>query len=143
MNALVSAHSGLRWLVLLSLLVAILVAFLSRKNNSIEKKQKISYLLALVFSHIQLLIGIVLYFFHSGKVVFSSETMSNPITRFFTVEHLLGMVIAIALITIGYSKAKKQQSNKKIFSFYLIALVIIFASIPWPFREALGVMNWA
>ena len=143
MNALVSAHSGLRWLVLISLLVAISIAFFSRRKKSIEKNQKISYLLALILSHIQLLIGFVLYFFHSGKVAFSKDTMSDPVSRFFTVEHLLGMVIAIAVITIGYSKAKKQQSNKKIFSFYLIALVIIFASIPWPFREALGVMNWA
>ena len=98
--------------------------------------------LALISSHIQLLIGLILYFL-SSKVVFSKETMGNTITRFFTVEHVLGMVLAIALVTIGYSKSKKAKNNKKILLFYALALVVIFLSITWPFREALGVVNWA
>jgi len=142
MKALVSAHSGLRWIVLLALLFSIVVSLINRDSNEISKKQKLIYLAALISSHIQLLIGLILYFL-SSKVVFSKETMGNTITRFFTVEHILGMVLAIALVTIGYSKSKKAKSHKKILLFYALALLVIFLSIPWPFREALGVANWA
>ena len=142
MKALVSAHSGLRWIVLLALLFSIVVSLINRDSNEISKKQKLIYLAALISSHIQLLIGLILYFL-SSKVVFSKETMGNTITRFFTVEHVLGMILAIALVTIGYSKSKKAKNHKKILLFYTLALVVIFLSIPWPFREALGVANWA
>ncbi len=143
MNALVSAHSGLRWLLLLTIIISIVVSYVNRSSSVLEKKQKLIYLSAFIFSHIQLLIGLILYFFISPKVVFSNATMADKIARFFTVEHSLGMLIAIALITIGYIKCKKQNNHNRVFWFYLIALVIIFASIPWPFREALGVSNWA
>ena len=132
MQALVHAHSGLRWLVLLSILIAIIFSIINLSKSEIQKKQKIVYLIALIFSHIQLLIGLILYF-TSTKVLFSSDTMSNKIVRFFTVEHTLGMIIAIALITIGYSKSKKMQSHGKIALFYSIALLLILVSIPWYF----------
>lgn len=135
-----SAHSGLRWLVLLSILSALIFSLINIKKSGIEKPQKMAYLFSLVFCHIQLLIGIVLYFI-SPKVNFEN-TFSNPASRFFTVEHTIGMLLAIALITIGYSKSKKSQRHKTIFIFYLFAFVIILASIPWPFRTELGVVDW-
>ena len=141
-EALNHSHSGLRWVLLILLVAAIVVSFLNRSKATIEKKQKLTYLLALVFSHVQLLIGLALYFIYSGKVVFSNATMSDSVARFFTVEHLFGMLVAIALITIGYSKGKKAQSHSKVFWYYLVALVLIFASIPWPFRAELGVSTW-
>ena len=140
MQALVHAHSGLRWLVLLSVLTAIIVSILNLQRSEIQKKQKMIYLIGLIFSHTQLLIGIVLYF-TSNKVVFSSGIMGDKIVRFFTVEHSLGMILSIILITIGYSKSKKMQSHRKIAWFYSIALLLIIVSIPWPFRD-LGVFNW-
>ena len=126
--------------VLLSILTAIIVSILNLQKSEIQKKQKMIYLIGLIFSHTQLLIGIVLYFI-SNKVVFSSETMGDKIVRFFTVEHSLGMILSIILITIGYSKSKKMQSHRKIAWFYSIALLLIIVSIPWPFRD-LGVFNW-
>jgi hypothetical protein len=72
--------------------------------------------------------------------------MSNALLRFFTMEHLVGMLIAITLITIGRIKGKKitdsVKRHKLTFWYFLIALVIMFASIPWPFRafaEAAGI----
>jgi len=140
MQALVHAHSGLRWIVLLSILTAIIVSILNSKKSEILKKHKMVYLIGLIFSHTQLLIGIVLYY-TSNKVVFTVETMGDKIVRFFTVEHSLGMILSIILITIGYSKSKKMQSHRKIAWFYSIALLLIVISIPWPFRD-LGVFNW-
>ena len=91
--------------------------------------------------HIQFLAGLVLYFV-SPKVAFISETMSNKLLRFFTVEHSLMMTIAMILITIGHSKSKKAtldtQKFKSIAVYYTIAFIIIMIAIPWPFRTALG-----
>ncbi len=86
------------------------------------------------------MLGIVLYVMEQRWTGFSH--MKVTILRFFAVEHTLGMVIAIALITIGYSKSKKAETDEKKFGkigvFYLIALILILVSIPWPFRTALG-----
>lgn len=137
---LVKSHSGLRWLVLFALVAAIVNAVTNTSNNQPNKKNGIA-LIALITSHIQLVIGIVLLFL-SEKVSFESGWMKNAVTRFFGMEHVLMMIIAVVLITIGYSKSKKQRTlgaaNKKIQLFYIIALLVILAAIPWPFRENLG-----
>ena len=136
---LVHAHSGLRWLVLVFLILAIVTA--ARKQNgsaTYGASDKRVSLLALIFTHVQLILGLILYFI-SPKVVFSAETMGNTMMRFYTVEHITIMLLAIALITIGYSRAKRQPAdNQKIkttFRFYLIGLILILISIPWPFRN--------
>lgn len=129
------AHSGLRWVVLVLLVTAIAQAF-GNKETALTKGNRKIALFAMIFTHIQLLIGLALFFI-SNKVNLS-EPFLTAATRFYTVEHLAGMLIAIALITIGHSKAKKSGSFKPIATFYLIGLIIILASIPWPFREGLA-----
>jgi hypothetical protein len=131
-NGLVHAHSGLRWVVLVLLVAAIIHAFL-KKDFGLNKQNRKLALFAMISVHVQLLIGLVLYFI-SPKVQFSGEVMSSAVGRFYTVEHLLGMLLAIAVITIGHSKGKKTESFKPIAIYYLIGLVLIFVSIPWPFR---------
>lgn len=132
------AHSGLRWILLLLLLATIVNAAMnfSARNGYQEKDRKLS-LFALIFTHVQLILGIILYFI-SPKVQFVSGMMKDSMVRFYTVEHFSMMIIAIALITIGYSRAKKKTEPtakfKTTFWFYLIGLVVILASIPWPFR---------
>lgn len=135
---MIHAHSGLRWLLLLALIGAIVVSFKKMKaGEQFNSKVKLLGLLTLIFAHIQLLLGIVLYFI-SDKVQFIDGFMKNKVYRFYDLEHPVGMIIAITLITMGYSKSKKASSDKaklrKIFLFYTIALVIILATIPWPFR---------
>ena len=136
---LVHSHSGLRWLVLGLLLYAIYNA-LSGKNIY-EKRDKMINLFAMISLHIQLLLGLILYY-TSGNVSFDSGWMKNAVTRFYGMEHLLGMLLAIIVVTIGRKMAEKQEStaqkNKKIAVWYTIGLVLILASIPWPFREALN-----
>lgn len=137
-SILTHAHSGLRWLVLLFLVLAIVNAARKMGNAqaSFGATDKRLSLFALIFTHIQLILGLILYFI-SPKVQFSAETMSDSILRFYTVEHLSLMLIAIVLITVGYSKAKRQEGGKKFkttFWYYLIGLVLILVSIPWPFR---------
>lgn len=130
------AHSGFRWLVLLFLLVAIVNGLRNWKGaRPVGDAERKMNLFALIFTHIQFLGGLVLYFI-SSKVVFSGESMKIAMNRFFLVEHPFLMIIAIALITIGYSRAKRADNpglaSRRVFWFYLIGLVLILAGIPWP-----------
>ena len=133
------AHSGLRWILLVLLVVSIVNAYKKWKGNedftAIDNKLS---LFTLITAHIQLLLGLGL-FFTSIKVALSGLDMSNAIARFFTVEHTLGMLIAIVLITLGRIQSKKildsALKHKKIFTMFLIALILILVSIPWPFRN--------
>ena len=143
-NGLLHAHSGLRWIALILILFAIFNAARSQSSGDYVKKDKMLNLFAMVFLHIQLLIGFALFFINErGKVGFSEGWMSNSLFRFFGMEHILGMVIAIAVITMGRSKAEKKMrgsrnKHRKIMVSYTIGLILILASIPWPFRASLG-----
>jgi hypothetical protein len=136
-QGLLHAHSGLRWVVLILIIVNVInsVGGLSGNKVFTATDKKIS-LFTLIFTHLQAVLGIILYFM-SPKVQFSENTMSNSMLRFFTMEHTLMMLIAIVLVTFGNRMAKLGKV-KATFWYYFIALVIILAAIPWPFRAALG-----
>ncbi len=141
-SALLHAHSGLRWIALLLLIVAIFNAAKSQNSGKYLKKDKMLNLFAMIFMHIQLLIGLGLYFI-SPKVNFVEGWMKESLLRFFGMEHILLMIIAIAVITMGRSKAEKKlkgtrDKHRKIMVSYTIGLIIVLISIPWPFRETLG-----
>ena len=148
MGLLIQIHSFLRWIVLILLLAAIIKSLsgLMSKRAYAPSDNKISLFL-LISTHTQLLVGLALYFM-SSKVMFNSSTMQNNIARFFTVEHSTMMLIAIALITIGRISSKKAATDaakfKKAFWFFLIALLVILAAIPWPFMQVAkdAVIGW-
>ena len=135
-NILKHAHSGLRWVVLLLLLGAIIDSF--RKMGSKDAPLSKVALSGLIFTHVQLIIGLVLYFM-SPKVVFAASTMKESLLRFYTVEHLTGMLVAIGVITFGYSTGKRMlpsaAGHRRIAYLYLAGLLVMLASIPWPFRN--------
>tara|TARA_R110002096_G_scaffold391915_1_gene586799 strand:+ start:579 stop:1013 length:435 start_codon:yes stop_codon:yes gene_type:complete len=140
------AHSGLRWFALIVIIYTIINALTGvKQGKDFEKKDKMLGLVTLILFHTQLLIGLGLYF-SSVKVSFTSGFMKESLYRFFTMEHPLMMLISIVLVTIGYSKSKKADSSRmkfrKILVFYTIALIILLAGIPWPFRTALGINGW-
>ncbi len=96
-------------------------------------------LFALIVAHIQLLIGVLL-FFAAGYLAIIRETgmgeiMKNATLRSNVIEHPLTMIIAVILITMGYSKHKKKLTSKPKFKrlaiFYTIALILVLAKIPW------------
>lgn len=144
MSALIHTHSGLRWVVLILLLLAIFRAFARKNSGLYEKSDKMINLFTMVSLHIQLVLGLILYF-TSPKVVFVDGWMKVSQARFFGMEHILVMIIAIALVTIGRGKAERTTEPRKkhgyIALWYTIGLVLILASIPWPFRN-LGVTTW-
>lgn len=141
MRGLIAAHSGLRYIVLLLLVIAVVNALLNLKSGKFSKKDKLTNLFAMVVLHLQLLLGLALYFI-SPKVKFGSDTMSESIFRFFTVEHLLLMLIGIILVTLGYSKSKRQEDltrkHQLVLRYYGLGFIIIFLAIPWPFIYNVG-----
>lgn len=140
MKGLVAAHSGMRYIILLLIVIAIVNAIMNLKSDKFGKKDKLINLFAMVFLHIQLLVGLILYFIdlaNKTKVRFGEGMMSDPVARFFTMEHTLMMIVAITLVTIGYSKSKKAiEASKKhrlVLRYYGLGLIVIFVAIPWPF----------
>jgi heme A synthase len=126
-------HSGFRYIILVLFIYTILMAFIGwLGNRPYTNRNRVSNLVAMISAHTQLLIGIVLYFL-SPLVAFNSTTMKDPVTRYFTVEHWVMMVIALALITIGHSKSKKailpEAKHKTIALFYSLALLIIIGTL--------------
>jgi uncharacterized membrane protein SirB2 len=139
---LLHLHSGFRYIVLLLVLLAIIRAWLGwlGKVTYSESHRKLN-LFALISVHTQLLIGILLYFV-SPFVKFSSDTMKDATTRYWTVEHLTGMLIAIVLITIGHARSKRgatsDAKHKSIAIFYTLALIVIAIIIIFSKRGLLG-----
>ncbi len=138
-NGLLHAHSGLRWILLLLLVVTVFKSLMKwRSNATFTRGDRQLNLYTLVVTHIQFLLGLGLYL-HSSKVQFTAAAMKIPLTRFFTAEHSVLMLLAIVLVTIGYGRAKRMPEDvdkfKSTFRFFTLALLLLLAGIPWPFRN--------
>lgn len=140
-NFIQKLHSGWAYLALLLLIVAVVISIsgLIRKKEFSANDRKIG-LFALVFAHIQLLFGLFLYFisplgYSNIGTLGMGEVMKNAALRQTVIEHPITNIIAIILITIGWSKHKKAtmaaQKFKSIAIFYGIALVLLLSMIPW------------
>lgn len=131
-------HSYWAYLTLLVLIIAVLnatIGYFKNKDFSMAKDLRIS-LFALIFSHIQLLLGLVLYFVSPRFASWQTGgVMSDSLLRLVLVEHPFINIIAIALITIGWSKHKKETTSKRKFGkialFYGIGLFLILLRIPY------------
>jgi predicted acyltransferase len=131
-------HSGIAYLALLALLIVIalmLIGALSGREFS-EKDRKIA-MIAFIFCHIQLLVGLILYFVSplGFQLLTGGGAMSDPTARLTALEHPLINIIAIVLISIGYIRAKKMTVSKSkfrsIYMMYAIGFVLILSRIPW------------
>lgn len=133
----------MRWVILLLLLINILNHFSGATKPLVAKDKKLSLFL-LISAHITLLVGLYQYFF--GKFGFNligeygmGEVMKTSALRFWAVEHITGMLVAITLITVAHTTLKKSISGvnkrKKVGFLLLLALIIILLVVPWPFRE--------
>lgn len=128
-------HKGFAYIALLLLVVAVFnaAAGLFAKKKFTPRDRKIS-IFGLIGTHTQLLIGLILYFV-SPFGASSLGQMADRTLRLTSLEHPLVNIIAIALITIGWSKHKKQPTSKSKFKsiaiFYGIGLLLILSRIPW------------
>ena len=132
---LLHSHSGFRWVVLLLLLTAIIRAAIKKSGGVYGKSDKMINLFAMISVHIQITFGLVMLFF-GDKVIFHQGWMKDPVSRFFVMEHLTMMILAMILVTIGRKKAEKKETpaakHSAILIWYSITLIVILAAIPWP-----------
>lgn len=139
-TGLLHTHNLFRWLVLIVAVIAIEFAFAGwLKKRGWRKSDNVLGMLLTIFVDIQLVIGMVLYLFVSPltKAAFANfgAAMKNADLRFYAVEHILLMIIALVVIHIGRYKSKKAsdtvQKHKAAAIFYTIGLILILAGIPW------------
>ncbi len=139
-DAVKTLHSYWAYLVLLIVIIAVVnaIAGMSSKRPFGHKDLRIS-LFGLIVTHIQLVIGLILYFVSPRFSLWSElgmgGVMKNAVARLYLVEHPFVNILAIVLITMGWSLHKKQPTDKKRFSriaiMYGIGLVLLLSRIPW------------
>lgn len=139
-NILTSVHSVLAYIVLIVLILAFLNAvsgWLSKRDFKMSKDLRIS-LFALILSHTQLLLGLIVYFISSnGLNAITSIGIGNlnSAARLLALEHPTTNIIAIVLITIGWSKHKRKDASEAKFKtlslYYGLGLLLILSRIPW------------
>lgn len=130
-------HSYLAYFLFAAIIFSLVYAvfkFVTKKPFD-EKVRKVS-LVGFIASHLQLLIGILLYLVSPlGLSNFSSEAMGSSLSRLYILEHPIMMIIGIVLISVGYIKAKKPGDDasrfKTIILFYTLGLIFMLSRIPW------------
>lgn len=133
-------HSYWAYLVLILLVISTVNALMKFFGN----KEFVAFdfrvsLFTLIVVHIHLILGVILFFAADYLSLISEmgmgEVMKNSLLRSNIIEHPLTMIIAVVLITMGYSKHKKKLTSKPKFKmlalFYTLALVLVLAKIPW------------
>ena len=135
-TGLLHLHNLLRWVILIAMLVAIVQLFLKKDALKASK-------VLLISAHTTLVLGLYQYFFGSVgfffiKTMGMKAAMGKNVTRFWAIEHITSMILAITLITIGHIKYKRGGSANTTLIFYIIALLLILSAIPWPFRGEIG-----
>jgi predicted acyltransferase len=131
-------HSGIAYLALLSLIIVIVLMLVGALTGRpfTEKDRKIA-MIAFIFAHLQLLVGLILYFVSplGFSLLTSGEAMSDPAARLTALEHPLINIIAIIVISVGYIRAKKMTVSRSrfrsIYMMYAIGLLLILSRIPW------------
>ena len=147
-TGLLHLHNIMRWVILLLLVIAIVKSFVGMSSNKpFTNGDKRIGLFLMISAHITLLVGLYQWLAGRYGILTTSlppgtSLMKDAFYRFYWVEHPLGMIISIVLITIGRGQSKKNildvVKHKRSFWFYLIALIVILGTVPWPYREVIG-----
>lgn len=149
-KGLLHLHSVLRWVILILLLVALYKSFVDR-NKAFTAGHKKTGLFLMICCDVMLLLGLYQWFAgDSGLKSIQNNGMSvvmkNSVLRFFAIEHITAMIIAIVLVHVGYAYSKKNvpdaMKHKRILLLFGLALLIILISIPWPFRLVGSGRTW-
>ena len=146
MQTILVLHNILRWAILLFgvwTLLNALSGVMSKRPYSLNDNR--SNLFFMISCDIQLLLGLVLFFSNSWFDTLKSgmgQAMKVPMLRFFTIEHSLMMIIAWILVHVGRTSVKRASTDavkhRKMLLFFGLALLLILAAIPWPFRTEIA-----
>lgn len=140
-QALIFFHSIFRWLVLISLIYAIVRSYNGyMAKAAFTKRDNAARHWTATLSHIQLMIGIMLYSQSPLiKYMFSNFRLAvqNEEAAFFGLIHITLMLTAIVFITVGAALAKRREADRRKFKtmliWFSISLIIIIIAVPWPF----------
>ena len=131
-------HSGLAYLALLALVLVIIWALIGAlSGREFQEKDRKIALIAFIICHIQLLIGLILYFVSplGFSLLAGGGAMADATARLTALEHPLINILAIVLVSVGFIRAKKLESStakfRSIYMMYAIGLVLILSRIPW------------
>ncbi len=150
-EGMLGLHSLLRWIILIFLIINIIRVNVEAQNPFTDADRKWSLRL-LIATHLTLLIGLYQYFFGEKGFALIKEfgmkdVMRYPGLRFWVVEHITAMLLAVAVITISHIYGKKEhisslKRHRVMGVLYILAFVIILAGVPWPFRDVEIARPW-
>lgn len=141
-------HGTLRWVVLVLLILSIFKAFTGMSSGrGFSASDAKRGLFTMISLHVQLLLGFILYFGKGWSAMLgNADAMASTVMRFFSLEHMATMLLAVILGTLGHSLAKRASEDRSKFRrqalWFTVALVLILSSIPWPFREGFEAYGW-
>ncbi len=150
-TGLLHIHSALRYIILGMLIFVVIKAWISwLGKKSFQPADRKLGAMTMGLTHIQLLIGLALYiikkhfegFSHMKELKAAGQPELAAVVRFWSIEHLTMMLLAIILITVGHSMSKRaitdQGKYMRLALFFTLGLVLIFTAIPWPFLKSWG-----
>lgn len=150
-NLVLTLHSLVRWIIVGVGLAAVVVAWIGwrggRAWRPLDDRLGLGFTTAM---DLNLLLGLLLYFVFSPLTAHAlrdfAAAMSDSYLRFFAVEHIGVMVVAVVLAHIGRARSKRAKGDAAKFKqaaiFYTLALVAVLAAIPWPFLAAGAGRGW-
>ena len=139
-NLVLTLHSVVRWAIVIVGVVAVVRAFMGWRGNKpwaqLDDRLGLGFTTAM---DLNLLLGLLLYFVLSpittGAFKDFGAAMGNSSVRFFAVEHILVMILAVVVAHIGRARSKKAASDQGKFKqaaiFFAIAMVLVLLAIPW------------
>lgn len=135
-------HSLLRYLIIIVAIWSLIKLFGARNaRKQVSKSEKTPAMLFMIMMDVQFLLGIILFVIqkYTAKIGVGLSGWTK-VDRFFIMEHIPLMIIALVLIHIGYSALKKPQLSdhkkySKAITMFIISLIVILAAVPWPFRD--------
>lgn len=139
-TGLLHLHNLLRYAIVIFLIINVVKSFIGwfSKKEYTASDNKLSLFL-FISAHLQLVVGLILYAVSPIVKVALSDmggAMKDAVLRFWAVEHMLSMVVAIVIITVGRIMAKRGKSDGIKFRrqaiYFTLAMVLIFSAIPWP-----------
>jgi hypothetical protein len=138
-SLVLTVHSWLRWLVLLSGVLAVGRAVTAGSRPWLHSDDRAGRFFGISLD-VQFLLGVLLYFvlspFTRQALQDFGGAMGTPALRFWAVEHVFGMVVAVALAHVGRGRTRKAPTDRKRHRtaalFYGLALLAVLAAIPWP-----------
>lgn len=132
-------HSFIAYIFLFSTTISLFFG-ISRyiRKTRFSNTQFVLAKMAFIASHTQLVLGLLLWWFHGFAQMLSENfkgVMSDSQVRLVAVEHPLTNIIAVTLLTIGYISIKKtaldQSKHLKSIIYFGIALLLVLSRIPY------------